>query len=300
MGFAGFGAGSAKQFSGSRAGQVLRLPALGPFQNVCEPFAVGLNSSCLYICSQKTFSSSSVIGFASLRDRSSLPGYALLRLWSSSRSPVLRRGADGPRALPVQAPLQAPGFLSEATISGLILTVGAAPSERISQLAAEERFEHYPLFIRCRNATVCCSEMVGGRAAIKGDCSLLAGGCKQERGIPISPKSLTSISATSASRARSNRATLRSSMISWSCSEMLEEKILRLDNNPGGNLLESVEIGKTVREQKMNTWVPERTICVSGCAIIWIAGARRSSTLSSLMPIFWRTVSLAHTAHRQR
>ena len=52
----------------------------------------------------------------------------------------------------------------------------------------------------------------------------------------------------------------------------VKEIMVRLDNSPGGNLLESVEIGKMVREQKMNTWVPERTICVSGCAIIWIAG----------------------------
>ena len=29
--------------------------------------------------------------------------------------------------------------------------------------------------------------------------------------------------------------------------------MVRLDNSPGGNLLESVEIGKMVREQKMNT-----------------------------------------------
>jgi hypothetical protein len=49
--------------------QILRLPALGPF---ASRSLSDLNSSCLYISSQKTFSSSSVIGFASLRDRSSV------------------------------------------------------------------------------------------------------------------------------------------------------------------------------------------------------------------------------------
>ena len=63
----------------------------------------------------------------------------------------------------------------------------------------------------------------------------------------------------------------------------VREIMVRLDNSPGGDLLESVEIGKVVRAQKMKTWVPEKTLCTSGCAIIWIAGARRSSTLSSLI-----------------
>ena len=43
----------------------------------------------------------------------------------------------------------------------------------------------------------------------------------------------------------------------------VREIMVRLDNSPGGNLVESVEIGKMVREQKIKTWVPEKTMCVS-------------------------------------
>ena len=45
--------------------------------------------------------------------------------------------------------------------------------------------------------------------------------------------------------------------------------------SPGGNLLASLQIGETIRNKKFTTIVPDKAVCVSGCALIWLAGARR-------------------------
>jgi hypothetical protein len=56
---------------GAAWGKFLDCQALAHFRMSASRSLSDLNSSCLYICSQKAFSSSIVIGFASLRSRSS-------------------------------------------------------------------------------------------------------------------------------------------------------------------------------------------------------------------------------------
>lgn len=45
--------------------------------------------------------------------------------------------------------------------------------------------------------------------------------------------------------------------------------------SPGGNLLASIQIGEIIRNKKFTTIVPDKLVCASGCALIWLAGARR-------------------------
>jgi hypothetical protein len=45
--------------------------------------------------------------------------------------------------------------------------------------------------------------------------------------------------------------------------------------SPGGNVLASVQIGEVIREKRFTTIVPDKMICASACALIWLAGARR-------------------------
>ena len=54
----------------------------------------------------------------------------------------------------------------------------------------------------------------------------------------------------------------------------LPNAIVGLDS-PGGNMLASIQIGEIVREKGFTTVVPDKMTCASGCALIWLAGARR-------------------------
>jgi uncharacterized protein YaiE (UPF0345 family) len=45
--------------------------------------------------------------------------------------------------------------------------------------------------------------------------------------------------------------------------------------SPGGNMMASIEIGEIIRERGFTTIVPDKMTCASGCALIWLAGARR-------------------------
>ncbi len=45
--------------------------------------------------------------------------------------------------------------------------------------------------------------------------------------------------------------------------------------SPGGNMLASIQIGEIIREKGFTTIVPDKMTCASGCALIWLAGARR-------------------------
>ena len=40
-------------------------------------------------------------------------------------------------------------------------------------------------------------------------------------------------------------------------------------------MLGSIQIGETIRQKRFITVVPDRVICASGCALIWLAGVRR-------------------------
>ncbi len=50
--------------------------------------------------------------------------------------------------------------------------------------------------------------------------------------------------------------------------------ILTSDSGDAGN---SILIGDLVRRSGMNTFVPDRGTCASGCALIWIAGVQRTA-----------------------
>lgn len=46
-------------------------------------------------------------------------------------------------------------------------------------------------------------------------------------------------------------------------------------SSPGGEVLESLAIGRLIRSKQFITAVPNDTLCVSACALIWLAGATR-------------------------
>lgn len=46
-------------------------------------------------------------------------------------------------------------------------------------------------------------------------------------------------------------------------------------HSPGGSLVDSLEIGQTVRERGLATLVMDEAVCTSGCALIWLGGVAR-------------------------
>jgi ATP-dependent protease ClpP protease subunit len=54
----------------------------------------------------------------------------------------------------------------------------------------------------------------------------------------------------------------------------LQNAVVGLES-PGGNMLASLQIGATIRQRGFTTIVPDQMTCASGCALIWLAGARR-------------------------
>jgi hypothetical protein len=58
-------------------------------------------------------------------------------------------------------------------------------------------------------------------------------------------------------------------------------KVFELDkavvvlNSPGGSALAGIEIGKTIRLKGFATIVPEKGLCASACALIWLGGMPR-------------------------
>jgi hypothetical protein len=46
-------------------------------------------------------------------------------------------------------------------------------------------------------------------------------------------------------------------------------------DSPGGALVEGLEIGEMISARKMDTLVPEKTMCASACALAWLGGGKR-------------------------
>lgn len=59
-----------------------------------------------------------------------------------------------------------------------------------------------------------------------------------------------------------------------------DAQLVALDS-PGGNLVAALEIGKAIRVQGYATIVLNDTSCVSACALTWLAGTKRFTTLDS-------------------
>ena len=43
----------------------------------------------------------------------------------------------------------------------------------------------------------------------------------------------------------------------------------------GGDISGAVQLAKYIHDNSMNTWVPQNTVCASGCALIFLAGKER-------------------------
>jgi hypothetical protein len=64
----------------------------------------------------------------------------------------------------------------------------------------------------------------------------------------------------------------------------LSDAIVALSSK-GGNLLAAVQIGEIIRARNFVTVVPDKAICASSCALIWLGGAKR---------YIWATARLEH------
>jgi hypothetical protein len=53
-----------------------------------------------------------------------------------------------------------------------------------------------------------------------------------------------------------------------------DRSILLLDS-PGGHVMEAMNIGRWVRQQRWKTILADGASCTSGCALVWIAGVSR-------------------------
>lgn len=62
----------------------------------------------------------------------------------------------------------------------------------------------------------------------------------------------------------------------------VKDAIVILDS-PGGSVLDGLAIGRIIRSKQYATAVPERTLCASSCALIWLAGAMRFAEPSSII-----------------
>lgn len=60
-------------------------------------------------------------------------------------------------------------------------------------------------------------------------------------------------------------------------------------NSGGGNMLSALQIGERVHEAGYVTVVPNNALCVSGCAMIWLAGTNRS--LGNNAALVWHVPS---------
>jgi len=50
---------------------------------------------------------------------------------------------------------------------------------------------------------------------------------------------------------------------------------------PGGQVIPALDIGRTIRERRLTTLIPERGICASSCGLIWLAGQQRDLASSA-------------------
>lgn len=57
-------------------------------------------------------------------------------------------------------------------------------------------------------------------------------------------------------------------------SRNIKRAVVTLDS-PGGSVLGGLEIGRSIRSNNYVTAVPNKTLCASSCALIWLAGAKR-------------------------
>jgi hypothetical protein len=54
-------------------------------------------------------------------------------------------------------------------------------------------------------------------------------------------------------------------------------------DSPGGSLMPGMEIGRYVRTNGFVTAVPDKTLCASSCALIWVAGVKRFAEKNSFI-----------------
>lgn len=54
-------------------------------------------------------------------------------------------------------------------------------------------------------------------------------------------------------------------------------------DSAGGSVLDALSIGKLIRNKGFMTGVPDKTICASSCALIWLAGIKRFAEESSFI-----------------
>jgi len=50
---------------------------------------------------------------------------------------------------------------------------------------------------------------------------------------------------------------------------------------PGGQVIPALDIGRTIRERRLTTLIPERGTCASSCGLIWLAGLPRDLASSA-------------------
>jgi len=62
----------------------------------------------------------------------------------------------------------------------------------------------------------------------------------------------------------------------------VERAIVLLDSG-GGSVLDGIYIGRNIRDRGFFTAVPEKTLCASSCALVWLAGAQRFAEESSFI-----------------
>jgi hypothetical protein len=53
------------------------------------------------------------------------------------------------------------------------------------------------------------------------------------------------------------------------------QKALVVLDSPGGSTIAAIEIGKAIRLKELATTVPDKALCASACALIWLAGHPR-------------------------
>jgi len=46
-------------------------------------------------------------------------------------------------------------------------------------------------------------------------------------------------------------------------------------NSNGGDISGALQLAKYIHDNRINTWVPQNSICASGCALIFLAGEKR-------------------------
>lgn len=98
--------------------------------------------------------------------------------------------------------------------------------------------------------------------------------------VPLKPSLAASVYVTNSSSGALQTVVISGEIVPGDTEKFLKvigstKHALIILSSPGGSVIESLQIGRLIRSKGFVTAVPNDTLCVSACALIWLAGSPR-------------------------